>query len=136
MGTVFPLIKGLRCLFCFGPLRCGAYERRCLKLNFDKNTLTGPANCKKTTRHQSPNQEFFSKIRLCHFLPLQSPKLMQKIRKILEAVSEKTALPTNQLLPTTPILYDLADAGPKIINYHSDIQSYIFQSYWLFSLFH
>ena len=41
---------------------------------------------------------------------------MQKIRKILGAVSEKTALPanppTNQLLPTTPILYDLADAGP------------------------
>ena len=38
---------------------------------------------------------------------------MQKTRKILTAVSEKTALPTNQLLPTTPILYDLADAGPK-----------------------
>ena len=36
---------------------------------------------------------------------------MQKIRKILRAVSEKTALPTNQL-PTTPILYDLAHAGP------------------------
>ena len=34
---------------------------------------------------------------------------MQKIRKILTAVSEKTALPTNQL-PTTPIY--LADAGP------------------------
>ena len=38
---------------------------------------------------------------------------MQKIRKILRAVSEKTALPTNQLLPTTPILYHLADASPK-----------------------
>ena len=50
---------------------------------------------------------------------------MQKIRKILRAVSEKTALPTNQstkqatnqptnqLLPTTPILWDLTDAGPK-----------------------
>ena len=41
---------------------------------------------------------------------------MQKIRKILGAVSEKTALPTNQptnKLPTTPILWDLADAGPK-----------------------
>ena len=34
---------------------------------------------------------------------------MQKFRKILTAVSEKTALPTNQL-PTTPIY--LADAGP------------------------
>ena len=38
---------------------------------------------------------------------------MQKIRKILRAVSEKIALPTNQLLPTTLILYNLADAGPK-----------------------
>ena len=28
---------------------------------------------------------------------------MQKIRKILGAVSEKTALPNNQLLPTTPV---------------------------------
>ena len=42
---------------------------------------------------------------------------MQKIRKIRRAVSEKTALPTNQpnnqLLPTTRILQGLADAGPK-----------------------
>ena len=38
---------------------------------------------------------------------------MQKIKKILRAISEKTALPTNQLLPTTAILQDLADAGPK-----------------------
>ena len=38
---------------------------------------------------------------------------MQKIRKILRAVSEKTALPTNQLLPTTPILQEFADVGPK-----------------------
>ena len=37
---------------------------------------------------------------------------MQKIRKILRVVSEKTALTTNQLLPTTPILQDLADAAP------------------------
>ena len=29
---------------------------------------------------------------------------MQKIRKILRVISEKTALPTNQLLPTRPIL--------------------------------
>ena len=29
------------------------------------------------------------------FLPLQSPNVMQKIRKILRAISEKTALPTN-----------------------------------------
>ena len=40
---------------------------------------------------------------------------MQEIRKILRVVSEKTGLPTkqptNQLLPTTSILYDLADAG-------------------------
>ena len=39
--------------------------------------------------------------------------LVQKIRKIIRAVSEKRALPTNQILPTTPILKDLADAGPK-----------------------
>ena len=38
---------------------------------------------------------------------------MQKVRKILRAVSEKIAWPTNQLLPTTQILQDLADAGPK-----------------------
>ena len=38
---------------------------------------------------------------------------MQKIRKILRAASEKTALPTNQLLPTIPILQTLVDAGPK-----------------------
>ena len=42
---------------------------------------------------------------------------MQKIRKILCAVSEKTALPTNQptnqLLPTASTLLDLADASPK-----------------------
>ena len=37
---------------------------------------------------------------------------MQNIRKILRATSEKTALPNNQLLPTTPVLQDLADAGP------------------------
>ena len=52
-------------------------------------------------------KNFFSKIRLCHFstfiLPFY-PNLMQKIRKVLRAVSEKIALPTNQLLPTTPIL--------------------------------
>ena len=39
---------------------------------------------------------------------------MQKIRKILRVVFKKTALPTNQLLLTTPILQDLADASPKI----------------------
>ena len=46
-------------------------------------------------------------------LPLQSPNFMQKIKKILRAVSEKTALPTNQLLPTTLILQNVADADPK-----------------------
>ena len=40
---------------------------------------------------------------------------MQKIRKILRAVSEKTALPTNQLLPTTLTLKDLADVSPTKI---------------------
>ena len=50
----------------------------------NKNTLTGLANCKKT------------KIQLCHFSTFIVPNFMQKIRKILRAVSEKTALPTNQ----------------------------------------
>ena len=61
---------------------------------------------------------FFQKSGSLTFLPLQSRNFMQKIRKILRAISEKTALPTyqptNQPLPTTPILQDLADAGPKI----------------------
>ena len=63
-------------------------------------------------------KNFFQKSGSVTFLPLQSPNFMQKIRKILRAVSEKTVLPTNQptnqLLPTTPILQDLADGGPKI----------------------
>ena len=42
---------------------------------------------------------------------------MQKIRKISQAVSEETALSTNQLLPTTPILKDVTDAYPKKKNY-------------------
>ena len=45
---------------------------------------------------------------------------MQKIRKILRAVSEETVLPTNQPTnqsPTTPILQDLADAGPIKVFY-------------------
>ena len=62
-------------------------------------------------------KNFFQKSGSVTFLPLQSPNFMQKIRKILRAVSEKTALPTNQptnqLLPTTPILQDLADAVQK-----------------------
>ena len=61
---------------------------------------------------------FFQKSGPLTFLPLQSCNFMQKIRKILTAISGKTALPTNQptnqTLPTTPILQDLADASPKI----------------------
>ena len=37
------------------------------------------------------------------FLPLKSPNLMLKIRKILRVIFEKTVLPNNQLLPTTLI---------------------------------
>ena len=59
-------------------------------------------------------KNFFQKSGSVTFLPLQSPNFMQKIRKILTAVSEKTALPTNQL-PTTTILQDLADAGPIML---------------------
>ena len=39
---------------------------------------------------------FFQKSGSFTFLPLQSPNFMQKIRKIVRAVSEKTTLPTNQ----------------------------------------
>ena len=67
-------------------------------------------------------KNFFQKSGSVTFLPLQSPNFMQKIRKILEAVSEKTALltnqptnqPTNELLSTTLILQDLADAVQKL----------------------
>ena len=47
---------------------------------------------------------FFQKCGSVTFLPLYTPNFMQKIKKILRAVFEKTALPTNQLLSTTPIL--------------------------------
>ena len=43
----------------------------------------------------SLNQEFFSKIWLCHFSTFIVP-FMEKFRKILRAISEKTALPTNE----------------------------------------
>ena len=39
---------------------------------------------------------FFFKSGSVTFLPLQPPNFMQKIRKMLRAISEKTALPTNQ----------------------------------------
>ena len=45
-------------------------------------------------------KNFFQKSGSVTFLPLQSPNFMQKIRKILTAVSEKTALPTNQPIIT------------------------------------
>ena len=41
-------------------------------------------------------KNFFQKSGSVTFLPLQSPNFMQRIRKILGAVSEKPALPTNQ----------------------------------------
>ena len=65
-------------------------------------------NCKKTTSHRwflanletflwiYPNQELFSQIQLYHFSTFIVPNLIQKIRKIVGAISEKTALPTNQ----------------------------------------
>ena len=43
---------------------------------------------------------FFQKPGSVTFLPLQSPNFMQKIKKILRVVSEKTALPTNQPIIT------------------------------------
>ena len=41
-------------------------------------------------------KNFFRKYGSVTFLPLESRNFMQKIRKIILAVSEKTALPTNQ----------------------------------------
>ena len=58
-------------------------------------------------------KNFLQKSGSVTFLPLQSSNFMQRIRRILRAVSEKTALRTNQPLPITPILQDLVDAGPK-----------------------
>ena len=54
-------------------------------------------------------ENFFQKSGSVTFLPLQSPNFMQKIRKILGAVSEKTALLTNQ-----PIITNNTDLiGPR-----------------------
>ena len=54
-------------------------------------------------------KNFFQKSGSVTFLPLQSPNFMQKIRKILGAVSEKTALLTNQ-----PIITNNTDLiGPR-----------------------
>ena len=56
-------------------------------------------------------KNFFQKSGFVTFLLLQSPNLMQKIRKILRAVSEKTALPTNQ-----PIITNNTDLiGPHML---------------------
>ena len=44
----------------------------------------------------SKSRIFFQKSSSVNFLHLQSPNFMQKIRKILTAVSKKTALLTNQ----------------------------------------
>ena len=49
----------------------------------------------KTFSQISLNQEFFSKIWLCHFSAFIVP-FMEKFRKILRAISEKTALRTNE----------------------------------------
>ena len=54
-------------------------------------------------------KNIFQKSGSVTFLPLQSPNFMQKIRKILGAVSEKTALLTNQ-----PIITNNTDLiGPR-----------------------
>ena len=70
-------------------------------------------------------KNFFQKSGSVTFLPLQSPNFMQKIRKIFGAISEKTVLPTNQLLPTTLILQDLADVGPKKIKIKKFFKGYL-----------
>ena len=56
-------------------------------------------------------KNFFQKSGFVTFLLLQSPNLMQKIRKILRAVSEETALPTNH-----PIITNNTDLiGPRTL---------------------
>ena len=51
---------------------------------------------KKNFRKYLQINHFFKKSGSLTFLALWVPNFMQKIRKILRAVSEKTALPTNQ----------------------------------------
>ena len=75
-------------------------------------------------------KNLFQKSDSVTFLPLQSPNFMQKIRKILRAVSEKTALPTNQptnqLLPTTPILWTWLTPVQK--TYLEKVKVYLYEN--------
>ena len=47
------------------------------------------------------------------FLPSQSPNFVQKIRKILRAISQKTVLPTNQPTNQPIITYNTNFIGPR-----------------------
>ena len=59
---------------------------------------------------------FFQKSNSETFLPLYSLSFMQKTEPFLRKPRyHPTNQPSNQLLPTTPILQDLADAGPKTL---------------------
>ena len=66
----------------------------------------------------SPNEDFFQKSDSVTFLPLWSPNFMQKIRKILRAVSGKTALPTNQPTNQPKITNNTNLIGPR---WHQDL---------------
>ena len=72
-----------------------------LKNRFHSNwrsylVLTSGQKPKKFFRKYLQINHFFKKSGSLTFLALWVPNFMQKIRKILRAVSEKTALPTNQ----------------------------------------
>ena len=56
-------------------------------------------------------KNFFRKSGSVTFQPLQSPNFIQNLSTLLRY--QPTNQPTNQLLATTLILQDLADAGPK-----------------------
>ena len=56
-------------------------------------------------------KNFFRKSCSVTFLLLQSPNFIQNLSTLLRCQATKP--PTKQLLPTTLILQDLADAGPK-----------------------
>ena len=78
--------------------------RKIIRAVFEKNiSVWFWANLENFSRI-SPNQKFFKKPDLLLFYLYSLLSSCKKIRKILRVVSEKTVLPTNQPLPTTPIL--------------------------------
>ena len=73
--------------------------RKIVRAVFEKNISVWFWANLETFSRISPNQEFFSKIRLSLFYLYSPLTSCKKSEKFLRVVSEKTALPTNQ--PTT-----------------------------------